>query len=500
MQDRLRAARSPTASTDRDGASAAWGAALPERGETTSGEAVDLPPDTLARHRVIELIAHGVAYNHGAWTDEARRFGLHQRYTLSEAWNSETGFGAVLATPTPQTPEPPVLAFVGSDDTFDWLADLDPTTPAGAAQFADAETAVLDLVANGVDGCVYTGHSLGGCLAQVAAVVARLHGRSVPEVVTFNAPGIPAERVAAFARARRAPGEHPEVTHYTRAEDPVSRAGEAALPGTYVKVGTGSIRRQGDILAAHTRCFLAGSPGEVPQVVGDTAQVTAHDPDGRDRQAVGVARKMLGTLVKVVMERLGIDEPSQSLEHMAKIVAARGVRLVLEHPVDFLDLRREVAERLAEVLEQLGALRDPALAHTLRTAVQAHRASLESTLGSLESQAGARRRTACEAALERFRAATFARLGLDDPGGVLGGDSDTGRWREDWERAADHVRPWTYEHFVRNGRVVRRRGGREVDELAVVLARFEALQESPDLDGGDGVAPEDGIDGEGGVI
>ena len=182
-----------------------WSNAVPEstESETTAGAPVDLDQKTLARHREIELLAHTVAYNGGKWDDECRSFGLHERYELSPVQRQSNGFEAVYVRAVAPYKGPNVLAFTGSNDLADVMTDVDVDTKACEAQFESATQAVLEFVKESGPATTLTGHSLGGSLAQFAAVVARENGLPIAEVVTFNAPGIPADRVRQFIKTQQ---------------------------------------------------------------------------------------------------------------------------------------------------------------------------------------------------------------------------------------------------------------------------------------------------------
>jgi outer membrane protein OmpA-like peptidoglycan-associated protein/pimeloyl-ACP methyl ester carboxylesterase len=118
-----------------------------------------------------------------------------------------------------------VLAFEGSADLLDWLDDLNPDQAGpGYKQMKQNTGLILDTIKeNTKDGkkVVFTGHSLGGALAQFAASLAP---DRIERVVTFQSPGVPYDKVSRF--------QHNEaVIHYFVDGDIVPLAGEAFLPG-----------------------------------------------------------------------------------------------------------------------------------------------------------------------------------------------------------------------------------------------------------------------------
>ncbi|MDY7005779.1 MAG: S8 family serine peptidase [Cyanobacteriota bacterium] len=78
-------------------------------------------------------------------------------------------------------------------------------------------------------GVTLTGHSLGGALAQFAAVK---FPKSVGEVVTFNSPGLSGPQLSRSEFEQfQIDNDHVEATHYVVEGDPVSLAGNRFIPG-----------------------------------------------------------------------------------------------------------------------------------------------------------------------------------------------------------------------------------------------------------------------------
>ena len=156
------------------------------------------------------------------------------------------------------TPPEVVVAFRGSEGALDWLEDFDitqvpanATLPPGAAacagcllsrgfsvdtyrtvraQLLAAVRATLAAAGPGAT-VVVTGHSLGGALAEVAALDLLAEGLPVSASYTFGTPRVGnAAWAAAWAAAAEAamPGAHFRVVH---ALDPVPRLPPAVLLG-----------------------------------------------------------------------------------------------------------------------------------------------------------------------------------------------------------------------------------------------------------------------------
>lgn len=483
-----------------------------EPSRTTAGQPVDLDQPTLSRHRELELLAHTVAYNGGRWDKECREFGLDQRYELAAASRQINGFEAVFATSTVPAEAPNVLAFTGSNDFDDWVANLDPQSKACAAQFGAARDAVLDFVSEAGPETTLTGHSLGGCLAQFAAVVAREQGLPVTEVVTFNAPGIPADRVRAFVKTQRGASDPVQVTHYTRAEDPVSHVGEAILPGTHVKVSTPTTAHKGKVETAHGQRFLTGAPGAEMQVQGDRATVADHDQDQADRAQLELGRRLLGTMLQELQEELGIGEAITSLAQLQGALnrAVLYVSVVLK----LAELRRILSHGLSETIEAVYAIRSPALKQTIIHQVDEYRDVLEAFLGKLESEAGRRRRAEYMARIDQLRDDLFETLHMQ-VGEALGGDTSEALTPLDhWNVVVDSILPFTPDDVLRKGRILRLGVHGPVDLLTQIEERFRAaIAADPNLgegteeqrardfedNGGDGDYGDGGGGGEGGV-
>jgi uncharacterized protein YnzC (UPF0291/DUF896 family) len=119
----------------------------------------------------------------------------------------------------------PVIVFRGTnpEKLRDWLENAHPTA-VGKRQFEVNRTSIRSLITQAGGLVDVTGHSLGGSLAQQAAVA---FSDSVQRVITFQAPGIDA---SAVQQLKDSP-EKPEVTHHFARGDIVDDSGQQHLPG-----------------------------------------------------------------------------------------------------------------------------------------------------------------------------------------------------------------------------------------------------------------------------
>ena len=329
---------------------------------------------TLSRHAMIEYFAHHVAYEE-TWDEKGARAGLPERYTFDVLADPASGFKAVYARAHQQSGYPPVLAFAGTNDLLDVLTDLDPNSETGLTQFASVyrgfKRQVIDKVRD--PRVILTGHSLGGALAQFAAAVYGPEGFSFAELVTFNAPGLPRQLVQHFRafRSGQSPDKRAEVTHYTRAEDPVSRAGQANLPGTGVKLHSPDLARQGDVGGAHTRLMIQGSRG-AHALIG-SAEIGDEKMDDRDRAQIDAARRKLGALAQYLVAKTGIDPRGEFGDWGLDKLNARTVYVAL---TDAAGVAEHIIAAVQDVLPHVRALRDPALRRTLKQALSLNLAKL----------------------------------------------------------------------------------------------------------------------------
>lgn len=180
-----------------------------------------------------ELIAHSLAYK-TVIPDSAKR--LLQQWGYEGEWlgaydDQATGFFAGLLEPSAagkQAGRLPILAFRGTDDKLgDLVADTDPIA-VGYEQFQANKAHVAQMIKTAGGKVDAVGHSLGGALAQHAAVT---FPSEINRVVTFQAPGVTAAQAAKFAKLKR----RPSVTHHIAKGDMVDLAGVGHLSGEVYK-------------------------------------------------------------------------------------------------------------------------------------------------------------------------------------------------------------------------------------------------------------------------
>lgn len=211
-----------------------------------------------------EFLAHRYAY-----TPDTPGFAATIRangYCHGSSYRFETksGLGFIILMPSKERGGalPPVFVFRGTeiDDLNDIRTDLE--LQIGAAHFDAVKAVGLRALLRGAaadcDGTLphLTGHSLGGCLAQLAAAE---WPELVDVVVTFQAPGL-SKRNHRFYRENLRAGHTLDVTHYIADEDVVHLAGQKHLDGTTI-LATGLRLEGGQGIAwglGHTQLLLFG--------------------------------------------------------------------------------------------------------------------------------------------------------------------------------------------------------------------------------------------------
>jgi pimeloyl-ACP methyl ester carboxylesterase len=179
----------------------------------------------------IEQVAHGMTYEDTLGPSQQellRRYG----YTASGPFSGKHDFQMWTFLPAdPEAhPVPPIVSFRGTSSLDDVLADLEPEG-IGMDQFeANRELIGAQLAAaNRFGHAIVTGHSLGGALAQIAAVY---FAPAVSRIVTFQSPAIDRNLVRQLENYNEQAGENAVVSsHYRMAGDPVTLGGEAFTPG-----------------------------------------------------------------------------------------------------------------------------------------------------------------------------------------------------------------------------------------------------------------------------
>ncbi|NJR49812.1 MAG: DUF2974 domain-containing protein [Leptolyngbyaceae cyanobacterium CSU_1_3] len=182
------------------------------------------------QHPTYEILAKEMAYIFGnrEFDQPVNEFLKTTGYTLNQSFNDpNTGFQA-FGLISNASNKPPVLAFRGTSEAIDDIANND-LKGIGFSQFAANRNVIAAWLTNTAQAthCKpdLVGHSLGGAIAQIAAT--KLID-SIGEVVTFSSPGTSRAIAAQFLQNG---GMHKTVTHYIVDGDIVSLAGEAFIAG-----------------------------------------------------------------------------------------------------------------------------------------------------------------------------------------------------------------------------------------------------------------------------
>ena len=152
-----------------------------------------------------------------------RRMGYDLR--TAHVYHGRQDFDAVRIQPLRGLSKNPVIAFRGTQPTHieDITTDLNPVG-VGFDQMYKNVNLILQIIKDAGGKADFTGHSLGGALAQYAAAY---YPGVANRVVTFQAPGIDKESAAQFARQKN----RPQVTHNIADNDVVDLAGGSHLQG-----------------------------------------------------------------------------------------------------------------------------------------------------------------------------------------------------------------------------------------------------------------------------
>lgn len=177
----------------------------------------------------IQFLAFRVAYATSI-TSEIRQ--LLQQYGYGEpvTHTGSMGFSLKMIPPllNHSNPPVPVAVFVGTNDMQDILVDMD-VEGIGMRQFQENRRLINTAMESIPGQKVFTGHSLGGALAQIAACL--LDAGECERVVTFQSPGISQDLVHRFQQRNERMDDPIESTHHRVRHDVVSEGGEAFLPG-----------------------------------------------------------------------------------------------------------------------------------------------------------------------------------------------------------------------------------------------------------------------------
>lgn len=261
---------------------------------------------------VLEQLAHAGAYDE-LDNRKLADWGYHMAGAISDA---ESGFHAILYMPADGGDArqaataravhggttPPVLAFRGTDSMRDVSDDMN-RKGVGTYQFSSNASRIAELLATAGGKVVATGHSLGGALAQRTAV---RFASQVSRVVTFQAPAIGADEVAALDEHNKKaePADRVTSTHHRAEGDLIHLAGERLTSGdvfTYESVGVGNAADHSQMPLAR----LAAARGNmIPGVDGDDRLVrvektsAAEEKQGWFPAFAEKARKALGGIFR----------------------------------------------------------------------------------------------------------------------------------------------------------------------------------------------------------
>lgn len=186
-----------------------------------------------------EYLAHFLAYkddsffNQGntnqpdkSWSQAAKVL-EKMGYDLKSAqvYHGKQDFDAVRIQPLKGMSRNPVIAFRGTQPTHwdDITTDLNPVG-VGFDQLYKNVDLILQIIKDAGGRADFTGHSLGGALAQYAAAY---YPNVANRVVTFQAPGIDKQSAELFAKQKN----RPQVTHNIADNDVVDLAGSSHLEG-----------------------------------------------------------------------------------------------------------------------------------------------------------------------------------------------------------------------------------------------------------------------------
>jgi hypothetical protein len=189
--------------------------------------------NTLLWHYRLEQIAHNFVYKNSLSAEEKKLI-LSWGYKAEPIINGPHDFQMQAYVPT-NSNNYPVLAFRGTSGFLDVLTDAN-IEQVGLGQFFLSQNIIsqklAELQRNSGKKVYVTGHSLGGALAQIAAV----HNLSlIYSIVTFQSPGILYKWAGKIAAYNNANSGKIYSTHHRVNFDVVDMAGQSFSPGYVFK-------------------------------------------------------------------------------------------------------------------------------------------------------------------------------------------------------------------------------------------------------------------------
>ena len=312
------------------------------------------------RDVLLEQLAHAGAYGEL----DLSKLGPWGYQETGRVVDPESGFECVLYMPTSDAlagesveakivqaihggPPQPVIAFAGTNpkEKRD-IADDTHSAGVGAYQFASNIGKVKAVIAEAGGRVIFTGHSLGGALAQHGAC--NFPGSTI-EVVTFQAPGISPEDVAKLEKYNAIAEDKVESTHYRAEGDIAHAAGEKLTGGTVYEFQSVGVGWAGD----HLQFPLARLAAARGHLIEGIDPGEAHDKLVRIKKSDSDSVK--GDLANKIAEwgRMAIVAPLAGHSDKEKYVEVwKGVQAMAqtgEYPIDRIYAVVAASDKLTKV-------------------------------------------------------------------------------------------------------------------------------------------------------
>lgn len=254
--------------------------------------------NTNLKHKRLEGLSNE-AYKKHEVGDKFKIDGVE--YVVSDTVsNSNNGFSALLLTDEEGNS---IISFRGTEELKDLGSDLHPFG-VGYNQFSGDKDTIQKWVEHN-PGITLTGHSLGGALAQFAAVQ---FPDSVGEVVTFNSPGLSgAQLTEGEYQDFQANHPHIKTSHYVVEGDLVSFGGSRFIPGDVYMIQ----QPNGSAVSRHKLEYEDGKVGRLGQPelsIRKSSIEDLNDPDFGYRNLIHdsvTGNKVVDTLIFPVIHSLG---------------------------------------------------------------------------------------------------------------------------------------------------------------------------------------------------